>query len=144
MAEDPITTVARQLRLRPGCRDQVIRELHSHIQASRHDLELAGRTPEDAARESVRRFGDPAEVAELLTAVHRRRLPRVQSLMAALVALMALTAWLGTSHTFASSAREQHHSRSRQASVCHLPVSQRLLDAMRPRYEQHERRATDC
>jgi len=115
MAEDPIASIARRLGFKGSEKDQVIRELHSQFEASRHDLELAGRTPEDATRESLMRFGDPGEVADMLTSVHRRRMPRIQSLLAASIALLAVSAWLAP-HTIASS-QNGHHEQNR-VSLC--------------------------
>jgi anti-sigma-K factor RskA len=127
MAEDPVPLIARQLRLKGSRREQVIRELDSHLEASRHDLQLAGNSPEAATRESVRRFGDPGEVAEMLSTVHRRRLWRSEFVLTAAVALAALSAWLGTSHTFASSGHTHHPAHA----ACHSPAVKRVGDAHR-------------
>lgn len=107
MAEDLLKGVAERLRVTDGRREMVIRELHAHLDDSRRDLELSGRSTDDAARESIRRFGDPVEVAAMLSEVHRRRLPRVKMVAAVTFALAGLSAAFGAAGTFASA---PHHS----------------------------------
>src|SRR5581483_6425788 len=126
MSEDPLAVIARTLRLRGRRREQVLRELSSHLQASAHDLQLSGRHPAEARSESVRRFGDSGEIAGMLTEVHRPRLPRAQSIVSALAILVALSAWLGTSHTFASSQRRHSHA-TRVSRSTATPASWRPL-----------------
>lgn len=116
MAEDFLSGFARRLKISDGRRDQVIRELRTHIEASRNDLELSGRPPDEAMRESLDRFGDPGEVADMLSVVHRSHLPKFKLVAIATIALAGLSAWLGTSHTFASGARHPiHHHQLHQS-----------------------------
>jgi hypothetical protein len=112
MAEELLDAVAHGLGVKGRSGRQIMRELHSHLQASQYELELAGRAPDDAARESVRRFGDAEEVAEMLTAVHRTRVPKVRLVAAITLALAGISAWFGTSGTFAAPHRPMHVQRS--------------------------------
>lgn len=110
MAEELLSGVAGRLRLKSGQQIQVMRELHSHLEAGAHDLQLAGHPPERAMRETVDRFGDPAEVAEMLCAVHRPHIPKLKAIAAVTLCLGAMSAWFGTSGTFASSVHKSRHS----------------------------------
>jgi hypothetical protein len=116
MAEDLIKDVSGRLRVRGTGGDQILRELHSHLQASQYDLELRGSPPEEAARETIRRFGDPAEVAEMLTAVHRSHIPKLRLIGAVTLALAGLSAWFGTLGTFAAP-HAAPHSRHHHARI---------------------------
>ncbi|HEV3310107.1 MAG TPA: permease prefix domain 1-containing protein [Chloroflexota bacterium] len=133
MAEDFLSGFARRLKISDGRRDQVIRELRTHIEASRNDLELSGRPPDEAMRESLDRFGDPGEVADMLSVVHRSHLPKFKLVAIATIALAGLSAWLGTSHTFASGARHSihhhhlHQWRGRASEVRHIGIRQAFV-----------------
>ena len=130
MADDLLSGVAQRLRVKGDCGDQIIRELSSHLQASQYELELAGRTPADAAEESVRRFGDPAEVAEMFTAVHRAHVPKLRLVAGVVLALAGISAWFGTSGTFAAPHKPVHtpthhrsaHRTEAQSPFRHAPV----------------------
>lgn len=52
-------------------RDAILRELESHLDASRHDLLHAGYTLDEAQRESLLRLGDPVCIAADFHEVYR-------------------------------------------------------------------------
>ncbi|HZU11719.1 MAG TPA: permease prefix domain 1-containing protein [Chloroflexota bacterium] len=54
-------------------RSAIARELHSHYEDSRDQLEAEGLTPEAAAHEALRRLGSPDEIADAFHAVYRPR-----------------------------------------------------------------------
>ena len=109
MAEELLNGVSRHLRLKGKAHESVMRELQSHLDESRYDLELSGNPPELAIQETLDRFGDPEEVASMLTDVHRRHLPKAQLVAIVTVALAGLSAWFGTVGTFASGAHRTKH-----------------------------------
>lgn len=112
MAEEILRNVGNRLKVRGRRRERVIRELRSHLDESRHQLVLTGHSPDEALRESLESFGDPEDVADMLTAVHRRR-PRLAMVVAATMLLTAASAWFGASGTFASGPhRAVHHPRA--------------------------------
>lgn len=109
MADEMLGEVSRRLRLTRRGHDLVMRELQSHLDQSRRDLESSGRSQEDAVQESIRRFGDPVEVAEMLTRVHRRTPSRFMMVLLATLLLGAVSAWFGASGTFAFARHHGHH-----------------------------------
>lgn len=123
MAEDYLRDVSERLRVTELGNEQIIRELRSHLQASQYDLELSGCPPERAAQESVRRFGDPDDVAEMLSLVHRRRAPRFGAVLVLTIALGGLSAWLGTSGTFAALNQPRHHTHALTRHSSHVQIA---------------------
>jgi hypothetical protein len=122
MEEDFIAHWSRRLRLSPRRRRAITRELRSHLVESRRELELSGLPPRDAAHESLRRLGDPAEIAEAFTKVHRRSPRQKLGLAFALSASLMLGVY-GVSGTFASSPSHAQHAShphlQRSQPVCH-------------------------
>lgn len=105
--DDVIQTVTASLRLPSGRRAAIARELSAHLEESQRDLELAGLQSEEAAREASRRLGDPLEIADGFSRVHRA--PRRTQLLLAfgLASALGLGAF-GVSNSLASSAHAAH------------------------------------
>ncbi|GEM_PF-3508581 len=108
MAHDPIGKIAAELKVPRSHRGALLRELESHLEDSRRDLEYAGHTPEEARLEAARRFGDPVMVARMLSSVYRPRLRRLRVAIAASLLLGAASAGFGAAATFASSSHHTH------------------------------------
>lgn len=71
MSRDVIDQWSRSLRVSGRRRRAISMELRSHLQAAQEDLERAGWHPEDAARESLVRLGDPSEIVDGFEQVYR-------------------------------------------------------------------------
>lgn len=110
MEQNPLDEVLHRLRV-PGARKNAIeRELASHVAESRHELLLAGWRPEDADREALSRLGEPVELAEAFTRVHRPA-RRLRFGMAMVLATSMLLGAYGLGGQFAS-AHAIHPARS--------------------------------
>lgn len=123
MERETIDTLTRRLPVSRRRRDAISRELQSHLEDARRDLELAGWHPEDAHREVVARMGDPAEVFEEFSAVYRPRRRLRLGIAFALAGSMLLGAY-GIGGTLASARAAQHpahHAVQRHARSAHRP-----------------------
>jgi len=120
MERDEIDEWSRSLPLPGRRRRSIARELRAHLADSRRELELAGWHPEAAARESLRRLGDPAEMAEGFVQVYRR--PRRATIGLAFGLATALMLGIyGASGTFASaSSAHTHPSRAHVTHSSHV------------------------
>jgi hypothetical protein len=117
MSDNLLEGIEQRLRLTGRDRRLVVREIESHLAESRTYLEACGRTPEAARAEACERFGDPNEVADMLTAVHRQRTPRIRTLVAATLLVAAMSAGFGAAGAFAAyglAPKLPHHSASYQ------------------------------
>jgi hypothetical protein len=93
----------------PRRRRQVIaRELCAHLEDARHELELAGWKPDDAAEASLRRLGDPHEIADGFVQVYRPSRRTQLGLAMALATGMLLGVW-GIGGSLASATSAAHH-----------------------------------
>lgn len=131
MSDNVLDDLEQRLQLKGKERRTVVRELRSHLAESQKYLEACGRSPEAARSEAIARFGDPIEVADMLSAVHIHRAPRVRSVAAAAFLVAVTTAGFGAAVTFAAygmttplpAHRTQHHrhraSHGRPVSVKH-------------------------
>jgi hypothetical protein len=109
MERDEIDEWSRSLPLPGRRRRSIARELRAHLADSRRELELAGWHPEAAATESLRRLGDPTEMAEGFVRVHRR--PRRATIGLAFGLATALMLGIyGASGTFASASSPRPHA----------------------------------
>lgn len=105
--DDVIQTISASLHLSSGRRAAIARELTTHLEEAQRELELAGLATEEAAREASRRLGDPMEIADGFSRVHRA--PRRTQLVLAfgLASALGLGAF-GVSGSLASSAHTAH------------------------------------
>lgn len=71
MSRDTLEQWSRSLRVSRRRQRAIILELRSHLQEAQRELEEAGWGPQDAARESLQRLGDPAEMVEAFEQVYR-------------------------------------------------------------------------
>jgi hypothetical protein len=71
VSRDFIDQWGRSLRVPKRRRRAIVLELRSHLQEAQDELIEAGWRPEDAARESVLRLGDPVEMVEGFEQVYR-------------------------------------------------------------------------
>jgi hypothetical protein len=92
--------------LRGRRRREVERELASHLEEARRDLEQAGMSSEEAERESLVRFGDPCEIADGFARVYRPRLSARLAVACGLAASLFVGAY--SSGAFASGASSHH------------------------------------
>jgi hypothetical protein len=100
---------SRSLRVSRRRKRAIVAELHSHLQESQRELELAGWHPEDAARESLRRLGDPSEFIGEFEQVYRPSRRKQLGLAFALATGMLLGLWgIGGSLASATSTSPHH------------------------------------
>lgn len=95
----------RPIRLGPITgrrRREIERELASHVEDTRRELELGGLSPEEAERESLRRLGDPSEIADAFARVYRPRWSARVAIACALAGSLLVGAY--SSGAFASGA----------------------------------------
>jgi hypothetical protein len=71
MSRDVIDQWSRSLRVSRRRRRAITLELRSHLQEAQAELVQAGLSPEEAARESLVRLGDPGEIVEGFEQVYR-------------------------------------------------------------------------
>ena len=71
MSRDVIDQWSRSLRVSRRRKRAITLELRSHLQEAQQELEQAGWRPEDAARECLRRLGDPDDIMEGFDQVYR-------------------------------------------------------------------------
>ncbi len=109
MADEILDSLAKGVRMSGHTRDQVLRELRSHLAESRSELEAEGRPSLEAEHESMRRFGDPIEIAKMLTKVHRRPTPRVRLILITTFVLAGISAAFGAAGTLAAPHPQVHH-----------------------------------
>lgn len=102
MSDNILDDLEQRLRVKGNDRRLVVRELESHLRESQKYLEACGRTPEAAQKEAAVRFGDPTEVAEMLTAVHSQRAPRLRAVAAATLLVAVASAGFGAAGAFAA------------------------------------------
>jgi hypothetical protein len=95
---DDVTCRVRVTRRR---KNAIARELASHVADARHDLVLSGWKAEDADREALIRLGDPQDLADAFTVVHRPS-RRAQFGMAAALATGMILGVYGIGGSFAS------------------------------------------
>lgn len=92
--------------LRGRRRREVERELASHLDELQRDLERSGLPPDEAARQSLIRFGDPGEIADGFARVYRPRLSAQLAVAFGLAASLFVGAY--SSGAFASGASSHH------------------------------------
>lgn len=120
MERDAIGEWISALRLPRRRRQAIARELQSHLADAQRDLELTGWLPQEAARESLRRLGDPAEIVEAFSHVYRRPRRTTVGLAVALALALLGGAW-GASVSLASATAVR--TPAVPAHVVHQPVS---------------------
>src|SRR5438105_14817084 len=104
-------------------RRSIVRELRSHLLEAQQDLESEGWAPEDAARESVRRFGNPDEVVDGFERVYRPARAKRLALAVGLAVTLLAGAWGGGTFASATSAHRAPSS-SPKTSVARHTSSQ--------------------
>lgn len=92
-------------------RTAIARELRSHLDEIRRDLEEEGWRPADAMREAETRLGDVSEIAAAFEDVYRPSRRSRVGLALALATTMLVTVW-GVGGTLASATAARHHSPS--------------------------------
>jgi hypothetical protein len=117
MGRDAIEELTRSLRVSGRRRRSIERELRAHLEDSRTELELAGLTPPDAARESISRLGDPDEIVTQFDTVYQPKRRTQIGLALALASAMVLGV-LGIGGTLAN-ATSAHHKPAQQSHVKH-------------------------
>lgn len=109
MQQDVIDELANSLPLQRSRRRAIARELRTHLEETRRELELSGWQPEEAARESLRRFGDPAQIVEEFSRMHQPRRRRQLGLALGLAGALLLGAY-SAGATLASSPARHHRA----------------------------------
>lgn len=109
MERDIIDDLARCLPVTRRRRHAISRELRSHLEETRRELELAGWGPEEAARESLSRLGDLDEIASEFARVYRPSRRTRIGLAFALAGTLLVGAY-GASGTLASATSTHHPS----------------------------------
>src|SRR5579872_920213 len=117
MEANPIEELSRGLRLSRRRRQTIERELETHVEDARRDLELAGWSPESARRESFERLGDPGEIAQGFERAYRPRRKNQIGLSVALATGLIMGVY-GIGGSLAS-ARSVHHAPTR---ISHIQV----------------------
>jgi hypothetical protein len=87
-----LETIRTALSVGPHRAGRITRELEDHMESSAAVLRSAGRTPEEAEREAIARFGSPESLAHALNAVRgdTRRIKTWRISLAILTSLLAL------------------------------------------------------
>lgn len=97
-------------------RREIERELASHLEEARRDLERAGLSREEAEHQSLIRLGDPTEIADGFARVYRPRLSARVAVACGLAASLFVGAY--SSGAFASGASSHHrHTGTQQPRV---------------------------
>lgn len=118
MEREVIGELTRSLSLPKRRRAAIARELQAHLTEAQRELELAGWSPDEATRESVRRLGDPAEISEAFNATHRRSRRTRIGLAFGLAGALLVGAY-GASGTFASASSVHGHTMVKHSTVIH-------------------------
>jgi hypothetical protein len=124
MERDVIGEWARSLPIPSRRRRAIARELRTHLAESQRELELAGFSSEEAARESVKRLGSQEEIAQAFVAVHRRSRRSTIGLAFGLATAVMLGVF-GAGGTLASSASQHavHAKRSAPSGSPHAATN---------------------
>ena len=67
-----LLNLAKQLRLAPDAKDDILREMEGHLEERTAEMEKAGLTPPEAQRRAAAHMGRPDAVANDLYAIHSR------------------------------------------------------------------------
>ena len=67
-----LSNLANRLRLAPGPKDDILREMESHLEERAAEMENEGLTPQEARRNAAVHMGRPDAVANDLYAIHSR------------------------------------------------------------------------
>lgn len=116
MSRDVIDQWSRSLRLSRRRRRAITLELRSHLQEAQQELEQAGWRPEDAARESLLRLGDPAELVDEFEQLYRPSRRKQLGLAFALATGMLLGVY-GIGGSLASAKPTTGHHTAKHAQV---------------------------
>jgi hypothetical protein len=108
MERNGLDDLVHSLRVPRRRRQSIARELNAHLEDARRDLELAGWKPADAAQASLRRLGDPDEIADGFVQVYRPSRRSQLALAMALATGMLLGVW-GIGGSLASATSATHH-----------------------------------
>src|SRR5947209_10061478 len=109
MSRDVIDQWSRSLRVSRRRKRAITLELRSHLQEAQQELEQAGWRPEDAARECLRRLGDPDDIMEGFDQVYRPSRRKQLGLAFALATGMLLGVYgIGGSLASAKPTTSQH------------------------------------
>jgi hypothetical protein len=105
-------------------------ELRSHLQEAQQELEQAGWRPDDAARESLLRLGDPSEIVDGFEQVYRPSRRKQLGLAFALATGMLLGVYgIGGSLASAKPTTGQHTAKHSQV---HARLIRHGLGVRRP------------
>lgn len=111
MERTTLDDIIQHLRIPHRRRQSIERELRSHLEETRRELELSGWRPEEAERESLNRLGDPREIADGFARVYRPSRRTQVGLAMALATGMLLGMWgIGGSLASATSAHSRVHA----------------------------------
>ena len=67
-----LSSLANRLRVAPGAKDDILREMQGHLEERTAEMEQAGLTPKEARRRAAAHMGRPDAVAGDLYAIHSR------------------------------------------------------------------------
>jgi hypothetical protein len=117
MGRDAIEQATRSIRVSQRRRESIERELRTHLEDRRAELESSGLTAEDATIEVLSRFGDPDEIASSFDLIYRPNRRTQITASIALAGMMLLGVYgLGGSLASATSA---HHRPTATPHVAH-------------------------
>ncbi|HZS93664.1 MAG TPA: permease prefix domain 1-containing protein [Chloroflexota bacterium] len=105
--EQFIDQVSGQVRTSRRRRDIIARELRSHYEESRRELEAAGWISDDAAREGIARLGNADEIGQAFDRVYRPR--RRSQISLAFILAGALVLGMFSIGNSLASANATHH-----------------------------------
>jgi len=118
MSRDVIDQWSRSLRVSRRRKRAITLELRSHLQEAQQELEQAGWRPEDAARECLRRLGDPDDIMEGFDQVYRPSRRKQLGLAFALATGMLLGVYgIGGSLASAKPTTSQHPAKHAQVQA---------------------------
>jgi hypothetical protein len=120
MSRDVIDQWSRSLRVSRRRKRAITLELRSHLQEAQQELEQAGWRPEDAARECLRRLGDPEDIIEGFDQVYRPSRRKQLGLAFALATGMLLGVY-GIGGSLASAKPTSAHQPAKHAQVQAAP-----------------------
>ncbi|HLJ67337.1 MAG TPA: permease prefix domain 1-containing protein [Chloroflexota bacterium] len=109
MERNVVDEVGGSLHLPHRRKQAIARELRSHLEESRRELELAGLDPHEAALESVNRFGDPKEIISGFERAYRPS-RRAQLGLAFVLASGMILGVYGVGGTLASATTARHQT----------------------------------